>query len=171
MRERCVLTNRELPNTTPAPRHDRCVTALKIPSAATKSVEAVTKKILVIDDSSMARQLVRNALEPAGYEIVEAPNWAEGLNLANDEDIVCILCDVNMPVMNGVEFLEALRGERPGAAPVLMVTTESEADVVRRARELGAVGWMAKPIKLPMLVHTVQKIIERSREERERCAS
>lgn len=131
----------------------------------------MTERILVIDDSSTARQLVRNALEPEGYEIVEAPNGAEALPLVADDRLVCILCDVNMPVMNGVEFLEALQTECPGAAPVLMVTTESESELVRRARELGAVGWLVKPIKLPMLVYTVQKIIERSRTEQGRCAS
>lgn len=96
---------------------------------------------------------------------------APKLSLSADEAIVCILCDVNMPVMSGVEFLEALAAEQRDVAPVLMVTTESESDLVRRARELGAVGWMVKPVKLPMLVYTVEKIIERSREEREQCAS
>ena len=73
--------------------------------------------------------------------------------------------------INPLEFLESLAAKQQEVAPVLMVTTESEADLVRRARELGAVGWMVKPIKLPMLVYTVQQIIERSRKEREQCAS
>ena len=129
----------------------------------------MSTKILVVDDSMTARRFVVAALAPTGFEVVEAANGLEALEVL-DDDIACVLCDVNMPSMNGVEFLEALQGQDRVLPPVLMVTTESEADLVRRARGLGAVGWMLKPFKAEMLVATVRKLVERSR-ARSKCAS
>lgn len=124
-------------------------------------------KVLVVDDSILARELAREALADTEFEIVEARNGAEALERLCAE-VVCVLCDINMPVMDGLEFLEALR-DRPNRPPVLVVSTESEVDLVQRARELGAVGWMVKPLQKALLEPTVRKLVDRYRGA-ERCA-
>ncbi len=129
----------------------------------------MTVRVLVVDDSLMVRTQAKRALEGAGFEVVEAANGLEALERLTD-DIACVLCDVNMPTMNGVEFLEAASARGEPMPPVLMVTTESEANLIRRARALGALGWMLKPYKPDSLVATVKKLAARGRTV-PRCAS
>ncbi|MGH1342894.1 MAG: response regulator [Nannocystales bacterium] len=129
----------------------------------------MSTRVLVVDDSLMVRAQAKRALEGAGFEVVEAGNGLEALERLTD-DIACVLCDVNMPTMNGVEFLEAASKSGKAMPPVLMVTTESEANLIRRARALGAMGWMLKPYKPEALIATVKKLAARGRSV-PRCAS
>ena len=126
-------------------------------------------KVLIVDDSIFARELAREALAGSGFQVVVAENGAVALERL-DEDVVCVLCDINMPVMDGLEFLEAL-GDLPAPVPpVLVVSTESELGKIQRARELGALGWMLKPIDQALLLRTVDKLAERRRGNA-RCGS
>jgi two-component system chemotaxis response regulator CheY len=120
----------------------------------------MTKKILVIDDSASVRQQVGLALAPIGFEVVEAVDGVDGFkHIEGDAELSMVLCDVNMPRMNGLEMLEKLRdsGVRPGL-PVLMLTTESQPALLKRAQAAGAKGWIVKPFKANILVATVQKL-------------
>ncbi len=120
----------------------------------------MTKKILVVDDSASVRQQVGLALAPVGFEVVEAVDGVDGLkHIEGDAQLSMVLCDVNMPRMNGLEMLEKLRdtGLRPGL-PVLMLTTESQPALLKRAQAAGAKGWIVKPFKANILVATVQKL-------------
>ncbi|MBV1857903.1 MAG: response regulator [Nannocystaceae bacterium] len=117
----------------------------------------------------MVRRQTKGTLEEAGFEVVLAVNGLDALERLTDE-ISCVLCDVNMPTMNGVEFLEAARESGRHMPPVIMVTTESEAHLIRRVRALGAAGWILKPYKPESLVATVRKLIDRA-EAVARCAS
>lgn len=126
-------------------------------------------KVLIVDDSIFARELAREALTGSGLQVVVAENGAVALERL-DEDVVCVLCDINMPVMDGLEFLEAL-GDLPGPVPpVLVITTESELGKIQRARALGALGWMLKPLDQALLLRTVHKLVERHRGSA-RCGS
>jgi two-component system chemotaxis response regulator CheY len=114
--------------------------------------------ILVIDDSLMVRQQVSRALGGAGFSIVEA---CDGLDahqkLASHSEIRLIVCDVNMPRMNGIEFLEKLSAI--GAAiPVVMLTTEGQPELIQRAKACGAKGWIVKPFKPEMLIAAAKKL-------------
>lgn len=118
------------------------------------------KKILIVDDSATVRQQVRVALSSAGFEIVEAGDGVEGLQvIAERDDLAAVVCDVNMPRMGGLEMLELMkaRGKLP-ALPVLMLTTEGQPALVQKAKALGAKGWMVKPFKLEFLVATIRKL-------------
>jgi two-component system chemotaxis response regulator CheY len=120
----------------------------------------VDKKILIVDDSATVRQQVRVALSSAGFEIVEAGDGVEGLQvIAERDDLAAVVCDVNMPRMGGLEMLELMkaRGKLP-ALPVLMLTTEGQPALVQKAKALGAKGWMVKPFKLEFLVATIRKL-------------
>ncbi len=120
----------------------------------------MSKKILYIDDSVSMRQMTSLILSGAGYEVVQATNGAEGLEkLAPDYDLV--ITDFNMPGMNGIEVIRSIReGEVSPSVPILMLTTESEAEKKQQGREAGATAWMTKPFDKEGLLATVKKITE-----------
>ena len=114
--------------------------------------------ILVIDDSAMVRQQVGRALTGAGFTIVEAVDGVDALQkLADAPGTRLIVCDVNMPRMNGVEFLERLSAEGQ-SIPVVMLTTEGQPELIQRAKALGAKGWIVKPFKPHLLIAAVKKL-------------
>lgn len=104
---------------------------------------------LIVDDSSVMRKIVERSLRQAGLEfhkVFEAGNGAEALTVLAENLVDLILCDINMPVMDGLEFLKQLSGmAKANAIPVVMITTEgSEAHVVQ-ALSSGARGYIRKP--------------------------
>ena len=116
------------------------------------------KRVLVIDDSPTIRQQVRSALTSEGYEVLEAVDGLDGLDrLRTVSDIRVALCDVNMPRMTGIEFVAAARDEGFNL-PIVMLTTEGQPSLIRRARELGAKGWIVKPFKVQQLVAAMNRI-------------
>lgn len=118
----------------------------------------MAKTIIVIDDSPTVRQQVGLALKQAGFEVVEAVDGAEGLEIIRTtRDAAMAICDVNMPRMNGLELLEALAAEGT-KLPVLMLTTEGQSALVQRAKKSGAKGWIVKPFKADLLVAAVRKL-------------
>lgn len=104
-------------------------------------------KVLVIDDSKTARKEVVRVVHNHGILTLEAQNGKEALELLSEkQDISLVFCDVNMPEMNGIEFLEALKGnEKFDKLPVVMLTSEATQDVMKKAKELGVTGWIIKP--------------------------
>jgi two-component system chemotaxis response regulator CheY len=119
----------------------------------------MSAKILVIDDSLMVRQQVSRALTGAGFSIVEACDGVEAHEkLAATADVRLIVCDVNMPRMNGLEFLEKLSASGR-AIPVVMLTTEGQPELIQRAKALGAKGWIVKPFKPEMLIAAAKKLV------------
>ncbi len=115
-------------------------------------------KVLVVDDSSMVRLQVGRALGGAGFTIIEATDGADALEkLGAHPDTKLIVCDVNMPRMSGLEFLESLSAN-PSAPPVVMLTTEGQPDLIHRAKTLGAKGWIVKPFKPDLLVAAAQRL-------------
>jgi len=120
----------------------------------------MANKILVIEDSQTVRQQVRQTLAGAGYEVVEATDGVDGLDkIKHVPDLSLILCDINMPRMSGLEMITEL--QRDGVKiPILMLTTEGQPALIRRAREAGAKGWIVKPFKPELLVAAVVKILQ-----------
>jgi two-component system chemotaxis response regulator CheY len=119
---------------------------------------------MIVDDSEMVRRHVAQTLIPAGFTIVEASDGADAL-----EQLVgagafpsLIILDVNMPNMNGIEFLQTLRAAEKRAArvPVMMLTTEGQPRLMQEAKALGAKGWIVKPFKSEMLVAAVKKLTQ-----------
>jgi two-component system chemotaxis response regulator CheY len=121
----------------------------------------MSAKVLVVDDSRAIRQLVGTALLQAGYEVIEAEDGQQGLStISRERDIAMVICDVNMPNMNGLEMLAAVKAEAINSAlPVLMLTTEGKADLIQQAKRCGAKGWIVKPFKPDQLVAAVRKIV------------
>jgi two-component system chemotaxis response regulator CheY len=116
------------------------------------------KRVMVVDDSATVRQEVVAILGPAGFETLEAMDGEDALNrLASTEDIALVLCDVNMPRMNGIETLRLAR-ERRLTVPFVMLTTEGQPELIAKAKSLGAKGWIVKPFAADLLVMAVKKL-------------
>jgi two-component system chemotaxis response regulator CheY len=116
------------------------------------------KKILVVDDSPTVRQQVGLALTQAGFSIVEAVDGIDAIAKV-DATIAMIICDVNMPRMNGLETIEKLRADaRWNAMPIIMLTTEGQPALIQRAKAAGAKGWIIKPFKAELLIAAVQRL-------------
>jgi two-component system chemotaxis response regulator CheY len=120
----------------------------------------VSVTILVVDDSATIRQQVSTALEQAGFATLEAADGQDGLaQIEANRDIAMVVCDVNMPVMSGLEMVETVkRKQEHQALPILMLTTEGQPALIKRAKEAGAVGWIVKPFDANHLVLTARKL-------------
>jgi two-component system chemotaxis response regulator CheY len=120
----------------------------------------VNKIALVVDDSQTVRQQVGAALGQAGFEVVEASDGLEALEvLQRQNGTSIVICDVNMPRMNGLDFLAQMKQKAEYASiPVLMLTTEGQPQLVERARKSGAKGWLVKPFKADLLVAAAKKL-------------
>jgi two-component system chemotaxis response regulator CheY len=117
-------------------------------------------KIMCVDDSSTIRMLVKKSLEPEGFEIVEAENGQEGLEKSKGADIGLFIVDVNMPVMNGFEFVEGLKKEAAHSSkPVVFLTTENSAEKKDMGKTLGVQGWIVKPFEPDSLVKIVKMLV------------
>ena len=106
-------------------------------------------KVLIVDDSSVMRKIVERALRQGGLdlgEVLEAANGAEALVEVRKGSLDLILSDINMPVMDGLEFLKNLAGvEEAKGVPVVMITTEGSESRVVEALSNGAKGYLRKP--------------------------
>jgi two-component system chemotaxis response regulator CheY len=118
------------------------------------------KKVLIVDDSPSVRQQVCMALNQAGFATVEAVDGMDGLAHAANPEVSLVICDVNMPRMNGLEMVEKVKADpRCSALPILMLTSEGQPSLIERAKKAGAKGWIVKPFKADLLVAAVKKLI------------
>src|ERR1700744_4244293 len=119
----------------------------------------MSAKVLVVDDSLMVQQQVKRALEGDGLDVLTARDGIDALEkIQTVPALGLVICDINMPRMGGLDFLEAFRREpRFAAVPVLVLTTEAQADLVARSKALGATGWILKPFKPELLRAAAQR--------------
>jgi two-component system chemotaxis response regulator CheY len=119
----------------------------------------MSKTILTIDDSASVRQMVSMTLSAAGHTIIEAEDGAQGYSRAIAQPVHAVLTDLNMPVMNGIEFIRKYR-QHPSSkgVPIILLTTESDEELKRQAKEAGATGWIVKPFKQDQLVAVIKKV-------------
>ncbi|HEY4369344.1 MAG TPA: response regulator [Steroidobacteraceae bacterium] len=117
-------------------------------------------RILAVDDSPSMREMVRIALLAAGFDVKAAVDGQDALAQARASDFDLVLSDVNMPGMDGIMLIKALRAEAAyRLTPILMLTTESSPDKKRAGREAGATGWIVKPFDPKQLVATMQRVL------------
>jgi twitching motility two-component system response regulator PilH len=103
-------------------------------------------KVLVIDDSSFQRKWIAKSVQALGHSTVEAADGQEGLDSLDREQPDCITVDLNMPNMDGLEFLTNLSG-RPNVPAVIVVTADVQEETKNQCRELGARGFLNKPFR------------------------
>jgi two-component system chemotaxis response regulator CheY len=117
-------------------------------------------RILAVDDSASMRQMVAYTLKQAGFDVAEAEDGQQGLEMAQKESYRLVLCDVNMPRMDGISLVRALRGlPAYKFTPLLMLTTEAGPEKKAEGKAAGATGWLVKPFNPEQLIATVQKVL------------
>jgi len=115
------------------------------------------KNVLVVDDSVSVREQLVDVLEEAGYSVTQAVDGLDGCEKLKATTFALILCDVNMPGMDGLAMIEQVTSqENPVTAPIVMLTTEGQPEMIRRAKKAGAKGWIVKPFKTDVLLKTVE---------------
>ena len=121
----------------------------------------MAKTILIVDDSSSLRTVVKIALQRAGYEVVEACDGVDALaKIGLLAKVHLIVSDVNMPNMDGIAFVKAVKQHpRHKFVPVVMLTTEDQASKMEQGRTAGAKAWIVKPFNPPQLLDAVSKLI------------
>ena len=119
----------------------------------------MSKRILTIDDSKTMRDMLMLTLAEAGFDVLQAVDGQDGLDVLVKEQVDVVITDINMPRMDGYEVIRQLRNNPSHkTTPILVLTTESEAEKKNLAREAGATGWMVKPFDPDRLVATVRKV-------------
>jgi len=104
--------------------------------------------------------MVKITLSAAGYDVVEASDGQDGLEKARAKAVNLVVTDLNMPGMNGLEFIRALRQLGPyRGIPIVFLTTESDDGLKQQAKAAGATGWITKPFKQEQLLAVAKKLL------------
>ena len=120
----------------------------------------MAKTIMIVDDSASLRQVVGIALRGAGYEVLEARDGKDALGKLKGQKVHLMISDVNMPNMDGISFVKAVK-QIPAYkfTPVVMLTTESQDAKKKEGQEAGAKAWVLKPFKPEQMIGVVQKLV------------
>ncbi len=120
----------------------------------------MAKSILIVDDSASIRQVVGMTLKGAGYDVLEACDGQDALAKLDNRKIHLVISDVNMPNMDGIAFVKALKAQPANKfTPVIMLTTEAGADKQQAARLAGAKAWVIKPFQPAQMLDAVSKLV------------
>ncbi|WP_428312363.1 response regulator [Hydrocarboniphaga sp.] len=120
----------------------------------------MSNRILAVDDSTSMRQMVSFTLSSAGFDVTEAEDGAVALEIARNQKFDLVLADVNMPNMDGLSLVRALRGLADYKfTPLLMLTTESTPEKKAEGKAAGATGWMVKPFVPEQLINTIKRVL------------
>lgn len=120
----------------------------------------MAKTILSVDDSASIRQMVSFTLKGAGYNVLEAVDGEDGLTKMNGSDVNMVITDLNMPKLDGIGFIKKIRANpKTKFIPVIMLTTESQAEKKQAGKAAGATGWIVKPFKPEQLLDVVKKVL------------
>ncbi|MEZ4225381.1 MAG: response regulator [Polyangiaceae bacterium] len=117
--------------------------------------------VLVVDDSRSIRMLVSKVLKQAGFEVVEAENGKDALaKLAQASNVQLVITDLNMPVMDGLELIQAIRQKAEHKfTPVVFLTTETEEKKKEQAKSAGATGWIIKPFHPEKVMTVIRRVV------------
>ena len=124
----------------------------------------MNRYIMVIDDSPTIRVSVELALKHLGFMIKQAENGQDALEKISSiknigDEVVLCLSDINMPVLNGIEFISEFRKDDK-FTPVIVLTTEAEKDIIQKGRDVGASGWIIKPFQVDDLINVVKRFVK-----------
>jgi two-component system, chemotaxis family, chemotaxis protein CheY len=120
----------------------------------------MAKTILIVDDSWSVLQVLRLTLTSAGYNVIEGKDGADALTKLTGQEIQLIICDVNMPNMDGISFVKEIKkSDIYKFTPIIMLTTESQEKKKQQGQEAGAKAWLVKPFQPVQLLNVVAKLI------------
>ena len=119
-------------------------------------------KIMIVDDEEDVRETLRLQLESANYNVIEAENGEEAITLLKSEDNLMncglILCDIRMPKVNGIEYIDYLKEQAPGI-PIVVVTGYPDTDMAVSLLNKGVNGYLVKPVEIEKLLKIVNKLV------------
>lgn len=121
----------------------------------------MAKRVLAVDDSATVRTSIRMVLEQAGYEVELATDGEDALKKIdiNSERFHLMITDLNMPKLDGIGLIKAVRSNRAYRfTPILMLTTESQAEKKEEGKKAGATGWIVKPFQPEQLIAVIRKV-------------
>lgn len=116
--------------------------------------------ILTVDDTASMRQMVSYTLSDAGYEVEQAADGQEALDICKKKKFDLVIADINMPVMDGITLVKKLRENSDYKfTPILMLTTESQDEKRQEGKAAGATGWIVKPFNPDQLTNVVKNVL------------
>ena len=119
----------------------------------------MTRQILAVDDSKTMRSMVQFTLSNAGFDVLEAEDGQAAVEVLANHSVDLIITDINMPRMNGIELVRHVRADaKHRSTPILILTTESLAELKDEGKQAGATGWIVKPFVSETLLKLVNKV-------------
>jgi len=119
----------------------------------------MSKIALTVDDSKTIREMVSFTLKNEGYEVLEAEDGKDAINVLSGKEVNVIITDLNMPNMDGLELIRNLRADpKYKFTPILMLTTEGDATKKQQGKDAGATGWIVKPFNPEKLIQVISKV-------------
>ncbi|WP_116652650.1 response regulator [Pelagibacterium sediminicola] len=117
-------------------------------------------RILTVDDSRTILAMLHHTLTNAGFEVLQAENGQIGLDVLKNEEVDVVITDINMPVMDGIEFIRQVRATgKHQSLPILILTTETSQDKRDQGRAAGGTGWIVKPFDPEKLISVINKVV------------
>lgn len=123
-------------------------------------IATLANTILLIDDSPTLRTVLGALLTDSGYQVIEAENGHTAMSIIHRKPFDLVLCDINMPVMDGISFIQSFKQEpQMRHIPVLVLSTENSNEMKLKAKFAGASGWIVKPYKEKTILEAINKLI------------
>ena len=117
-------------------------------------------RVLTVDDSRTILAMLHHTLTNAGFEVLQAEDGQQGLEVLRNENVDVVITDINMPVMDGIEFIRQVRAAgMHNSLPILILTTETSQDKRDQGRAAGGTGWIVKPFDPDKLISVIHKVV------------
>jgi two-component system, chemotaxis family, chemotaxis protein CheY len=117
-------------------------------------------RVLTVDDSRTILAMLHHTLTGAGFEVLQAENGQMGLDVLKAEDVDVVITDINMPIMDGIEFIKNVRSSgHYQSLPILILTTETSQEKRDLGRSAGGTGWIVKPFDPEKLISVIRRVV------------
>jgi two-component system chemotaxis response regulator CheY len=119
-----------------------------------------TLRVLTVDDSRTILAMLHHTLSNAGFEVLQAEDGKQGLDVLRTETVDVVITDINMPVMDGIEFIKNVRATgNHQSLPILILTTETSQDKRNQGKAAGGTGWIVKPFDPEKLISVIHRVV------------
>lgn len=116
-------------------------------------------RILVVDDAKTMRDTLKDLLVPNGFDVIEAGNGEQGLEMLSQHAVDLVISDLNMPGMDGLTMCKHIK-EQGYNTPIFMLTTQTSPELKAQAKEFGVLAWIVKPHKDEILLGGIRKVLK-----------
>lgn len=117
-------------------------------------------RVLTVDDSRTILAMLHHTLSGAGFEVIQAEDGQQGLDALSAQDVDVVITDINMPVMDGIDFIKNVRASgNHQSLPILILTTETSQEKRDMGRSAGGTGWIVKPFDPEKLISVIRRVV------------